>query len=55
MQGDGNFVGYNMWDAPTWATGTAGDGSCDLVVQNDSNLVIYCGGVAEWDRYHGRI
>jgi hypothetical protein len=56
MQGDGNFVGYSQWDSPTWATGTAGDGgNCDLVVQNDSNLVLYCGGVAKWDRFHGRL
>jgi hypothetical protein len=56
MQSDGNFVGYTMWDTPTWSTGTGGDGSnCDLVVQNDANLVLYCGGVAKWDRYHGRL
>ena len=56
MQSDGNFVGYDMWDAPKWSTGTGGDGSnCDMVVQNDANLVLYCGGVAKWDRYHGRL
>jgi len=56
MQGDGNFVGYDMWGDPTWATGTAGaGGTCALVVQNDANLVLYCGGVAKWDRYHGRL
>jgi hypothetical protein len=56
MQSDGNFVGYTMWDTPTWSTGTGGDGgNCDLVVQNDANLVLYCGGVAKWDRYHGRL
>lgn len=56
MQGDGNFVGYDMWDTPKWSTGTGGDGSnCDMVLQNDSNLVLYCGGVPKWDRYHGRL
>jgi len=56
MQGDGNFVGYNMWGSPQWATNTAGaGGNCALVVQNDANLVLYCSGVAKWDRYHGRL
>lgn len=56
MQGDGNFVGYDMWDTPKWSTGTGGDGgNCAMVVQNDANLVLYCSGVAKWDRYHGRL
>lgn len=56
MQTDGKFVGYTMWDSPTWATGTGGEGSnCDMVIQNDSNLVLYCGGVARWDQFHGRL
>jgi surface antigen len=56
MQSDGNFVGYDKWGIPSWATNTAGaGGNCALVVQNDANLVLYCSGVAKWDRYHGRL
>jgi hypothetical protein len=56
MQGDGNVVGYDMWGHPMWATNTGGaGGNCTFVVQNDSNLVLYCGGKPKWDRYHGRL
>jgi hypothetical protein len=56
MQGDGTFVGYDMWGHSTWATNTGGaGGNCNLVVQNDANLVLHCGGKAKWDRYHGRL
>jgi hypothetical protein len=56
MQGDGNVVGYDMWGHPMWATNTGGaGGNCTFVVQNDANLVLYCGGKPKWDRYHGRL
>jgi hypothetical protein len=34
------------------ATNGAGS-NCRLVVQSDANLVLYCGSVAKWDRFHG--
>jgi hypothetical protein len=40
MQGDGNFVGYDIDGRPRWATGTSVAGST-LVMQDDGNLVIY--------------
>lgn len=48
MQGDGNLVlHYN--DVPTWASNTWGRGDSFLILQGDSNLVIYTHtGVPTW-------
>jgi hypothetical protein len=48
MQGDGNFVGYDINGQARWATGTGVAGST-LVLQDDGNLVIYRpNGTAVW-------
>lgn len=55
MQADGNFV----VDGPSgalWAANTTDVAGVHLVVQNDSNLVLYSGtGVPLWDRHSGLV
>ncbi|MES6669707.1 hypothetical protein U6Y00_12230, partial [Cutibacterium acnes] len=45
LQNDGNFVVYNNGNHPVWATNTNGRGSGNyiLIVQRDSNVVLYTG------------
>ena len=40
MQADGNFVVYDVWQNPIWATGTNGANTY-LYLQSDGNMVIY--------------
>ena len=40
MRADGNLVAYDF-GRPMWSSGTAGNGSSDLRVQDDGNLVVY--------------
>lgn len=40
MQADGNFVVYDVWQNPIWATGTNGPNTY-LYLQSDGNMVIY--------------
>jgi hypothetical protein len=47
MQRDGNFVIYGPF-AANWSTRTGGQGICDLVMQNDGNLVLYKIGPSAW-------
>lgn len=49
MQGDGNFVVYQVGGAALWSSATSGSGSTHVVMQTDGNLVIYtASGVAVW-------
>jgi pseudomonalisin len=49
MQTDGNLVLYSASGRAVWATMTLGGGSAGFLnVQDDSNLVIYNGGVPVW-------
>jgi hypothetical protein len=41
MQNDGNFVAYNAFGAPYFATNTNGHSGAYLIVQDDANVVIY--------------
>jgi hypothetical protein len=41
MQGDGNFVLYNLMGAPLWASNTPGNPGAYVALQNDGNLVVY--------------
>src|SRR5208282_516539 len=50
MQGDGNLVVYAPSGTALWSSSTAPSLNDSLAVQNDSNLVIYSGGVALWAR-----
>ncbi len=43
LQHDCNFVGYNQWDSPQWASHMSGS-NCTLILQNDGNLVEYGNG-----------
>jgi hypothetical protein len=50
-QSDGNFVLYNSWQNPVWATNTNGRclGTCEhAVFQTDGNLVLYGSGGPYW-------
>ena len=42
MQTDGNFVAYDIHE-PLWSSGTEGNPSAYIVVQDDSNVVVYNG------------
>ncbi len=41
LQTDGNFVVYGAAAAALWATNTYGTNATNIVMQNDSNLVVY--------------
>ncbi|ACU53870.1 Curculin domain protein (mannose-binding) lectin [Acidimicrobium ferrooxidans DSM 10331] len=52
MQGDGNFVLYNLYNGQAlWATGTEEHSGAYAVFQNDGNLVVYFNGTALWDSH----
>lgn len=51
MQSDGNFVVYDYNNTAIWNTQTGGHPGAFLVVQDDSNLVLYQGTRAIWARY----
>ena len=52
MQHDGNVVIYGSKGGAIWWTGTVGFAGARLVVQNDSNLVLYdYYGYPRWSRY----
>ncbi len=49
MQGDGNFVVYQVGGSAVWSTQTGGSGATHMAMQTDGNLVLYtAGGVAVW-------
>jgi parallel beta-helix repeat protein len=48
LQGDGNFVLYNVTGQSVWSTNTAGNAGARLLLQGDGNLVIYNGSTAIW-------
>jgi hypothetical protein len=49
MQGDGNFVLYDIAGRALWSTGTAGHPGSRFAIQNDGNLVVYdASGVPLW-------
>jgi hypothetical protein len=41
MQNDGNFVGYDCNDNPTFVSQTPGNEGARAVIQDDGNLVVY--------------
>jgi hypothetical protein len=41
MQGDGNFVLYDIHGNSLWNSHTNGDAGAYLAVQDDGNLVVY--------------
>jgi hypothetical protein len=41
MQGDGNFVLYNIYGRPLWHAQTNGNPGAYLAVQDDGNVVVY--------------
>lgn len=41
MQSDGNFVLYDLHNAPVWASNTAGSPGAYLAIQDDGNMVVY--------------
>ena len=46
MQGDGNFVVYDLASIPRFATNTSGNPGAWLALQNDGNVVVYSSGGA---------
>ena len=52
MQGDGNFVLYNAYGYPVWATNTENHPDAWLNLQDDANLVVYsASNVPLWSIY----
>jgi hypothetical protein len=41
MQPDGNFVVYEAYKKPVWASNTNHDDDSYIVIQDDGNLVVY--------------
>jgi len=52
LRANGNLVGLNAQGRKVWAsgTGTRNGASCQAVVQDDGNFVLYCNGRAVWAR-----
>ena len=51
MQGDGNLVLYSD-NQPVWYTHTEGHPGAYLMIQNDSNMVVYdVNGAPIWSRF----
>ena len=49
FQADGNFVVYNEFQQPLWASGTSGTSGAQIWLQDDGNIVLYNGaGLPLW-------
>ncbi|HEV7805724.1 MAG TPA: hypothetical protein VGO80_07900 [Solirubrobacteraceae bacterium] len=55
MQGDGNFVVYDVAGTALAWTQTDGYPGAYLLIQDDANVVVYKGSTALWSRISGRI